>query len=178
MTPVVIFLFLAFIVVPVLEIALITQVAGGIGWLSTIVLVIGVSMAGALLVKREGLGVIKRVQESLRSGRLPTNDLADGAMIFFASALMLTPGFLTDGIGLALLIPPIRALLRPPVISFFKKRVDVKTSGMASGLFGGAQGPMGPRPRRGGDVFDVDARRTAQDAEATDITKPPPELDG
>ncbi len=185
-------LFIAFIVVPVVEIFLITRVASQIQWPLTLALVIGVSMVGAFLVKREGLGVIDRVRSGLGSGKLPTNELADGAMIFFASALMLTPGFLTDAVGLALLIPPIRALLRPPVVEFFKKRVEVKANTMGVG-FGGGFGPgvgrsgfpgagfpggfRGARgPGAGRDIFDVDGARAAAEAESTDITPKPGEL--
>ena len=170
MTPVVLFLFIAFIVVPVVEIYLITQVAGEIGWGPTIVLVIGISMAGAWLVKREGLSVIRRIQNALSGGKIPTNELADGAMIFFASALMLTPGFLTDALGLALLIPPIRALLRSPLISFFRKRIDVRTSS-----FGAAGGVFRRNPGSGRTVYDADS---AAEADLTDLgdADPPPEI--
>ncbi len=168
------YLFVAFIVLPVLEIFLITRVAGGIGWLPTIVLVISISLAGAFLVRREGLGVIERVRSSLRSVRLPTNDLADGAMIFFASALMLTPGFLTDAIGLALLIPPIRAVLRPPVIAFFQKRLEVRASGFGQQGFGPA-GFGGAAGTRFG-AHDVTGRPAPADADVEDITPEPPEL--
>ncbi len=177
-----IYLFLAFIVVPVVEIYLITQVASQLDWLPTIALVIGVSMIGAWLVRREGMGVIDRVRTAFSSGKLPTNELADGAMIFFASALMLTPGFLTDFLGLALLIPPIRALMRPPVVAFFKKRIDVRTQGLGGAMFGRAGNQTGqarwPRsgPAAGRDVFDTSARRTPADADITDITPEPPEL--
>lgn len=182
-------LFLAFIVVPVVEIFLITQVASQIAWIPTLALVIGISMIGAWLVKREGTGVINRVREGLGAGRLPTDELANGAMIFFASALMLTPGFLTDFVGLALLIPPIRALLRPTVVSFFKKRIELKTSGI--GVFGapgagfggpgfgagfGGTGFGAQRPPGFGDVVDVDSKRSAADADLTDITPEPGEL--
>lgn len=174
------YLFLAFIVVPVVEIFMITQVASQLGWLSTIVLVIGVSLVGAMLVKREGLSVIRRVRDVAGRGKLPTNELADGAMIFFASALMLTPGFITDFVGLALLIPPIRALLRPPVISFFSKRLEVRTAGFGSAVFGGRPGgPAGfgrRNPGFGRTVFDAEASRPAADADLTDITPEPPEL--
>lgn len=171
-------LFFAFIVVPVVEIFMITQVASQLGWLSTIILVIGVSLVGAWLVKREGLDVIRRVRDATGEGRMPTNELADGAMIFFASALMLTPGFLTDFVGLALLIPRIRALLRPRVIAFFKKRIDVRTQGFGSTVFGGPGGAgFGRRsPGRGRQVFDVTSSRGAADADLTDITPEPPEL--
>ncbi len=177
-------LFVAFIVVPVVEIYLITQVASQLDWPITLALVIGVSVLGAWLVKREGVGVISRVRDGLATGRLPTDELADGAMIFFASALMLTPGFLTDFVGLALLIPPIRSLLRPPVISFFKKRIHVKAQTMGvsvgrtrAGSFGGF-GPGGGngRPGFGRDVYDVDASRESAEAHVTDITPEPGEL--
>jgi len=151
----------AFVVLPVLEIYLITQVAGQIGWPLAIVLVIAISAAGAWLVRREGLGVIGRVRDSIRAGRMPADDLADGAMIFFASALMLTPGFLTDALGLAFLIPPIRAVLRPPVIAFFRRRIDLRVASATGGIgaFGaGSADPRDRRPDRGpgrGDVLDV-----------------------
>ena len=185
-------LFLAFIVVPVVEIFLITQVASQIAWIPTLALVIGISMAGAWLVRREGMGVISRVREGLAAGRLPTDELANGAMIFFASALMLTPGFLTDFLGLALLIPPIRALLRPTVVNFFKKRVELKTAGLGTfggpgrgtSGFGGASFGTGfggagfgaPRRPGFGDVVDVESTREAADADLTDITPEPGEL--
>ena len=172
------YLFLAFIVVPVVEIFMITQVASQLGWLPTILLVIGVSMAGAWLVKREGLSVIRRVRDTAGNGKLPTNELADGAMIFFASALMLTPGFITDFVGLALLIPPIRALLRPPVISFFTSRLEVRTASFGSATFGGGSRPGFGRsgPGFGREVFDVDGTQAPADADLTDITQDPPEL--
>lgn len=174
------YLFLAFIVVPVVEIFMITQVASQLGWFSTIVLVIGVSLVGAMLVKREGLSVIRRVREATSKGKLPTNELADGAMIFFASALMLTPGFITDFVGLALLIPPIRAILRPPVISFFRSRLEVRTAGFGSAVFGGRAAPNGGFGRRapgfGRDVFDAESAPRPADADLTDITQDPPEL--
>ena len=178
-------LFLAFLLIPVIEIYLITQVASQIDWIPTIILVIGVSLIGAWLVKREGLSVINRIRNGFGELRVPTNELADGAMIFFASALMLTPGFLTDFVGLALLIPPIRALVRPPVINFFSKRLEVKAQGFgvppgatagfgAGGPFGA--GPFGPQPGAGRRVYDADSSRPPADADLTDITPEPPEL--
>lgn len=183
------YLFFAFLVVPVVEIFLITQVASQIAWGPTIVLVIGVSMVGAWLVRREGLSVIARIREGFGQLKVPTNELADGAMIFFASALMLTPGFLTDFVGLALLIPPIRALVRGPVVSFFSKRLDIKaqsfgvppgaTTGFGSGSAGaGGANPFGfgRGPTSGRDVYDADSSRSPADADLTDITPEPPEL--
>lgn len=175
-----VWLFIAFIVLPVLEIWLITTVAGQLGWVPTLLTVILVSAAGAWLVRREGLGVMQRVRDNIRGGRMPTDDLADGAMIFFASALMLTPGFLTDGIGLALLIPPIRALLRPPVIAYFRRRIDLKVGGLGGGVLGGSgAGPFGSfGSRRRTDVYDVDESsvRNQSNRPPTDEQRDPPEL--
>jgi UPF0716 protein FxsA len=179
----VLWLFLAFIVLPVLEIWIITQVAGPLGWPLTLLLVIGVSVSGAWLVRREGLGVIRRVRDGMREARLPTRELADGAMVFFAAALMLTPGFLTDAIGLALLLPPIRALIRPPVVAFFRRRLDVRVagSGFGPGGFGGA-GPFAAGrwgdPGRD-DVVDVDGHARSDDGPDDDAgrsPRDPPEL--
>ena len=174
----VIWLFVAFIVLPVAEIWLITQVAGELGWVPTLALVIAVSAAGAFLVRREGMGVINRVRGSLQGGRLPTDDLADGAMIFFASALMLTPGFFTDAVGLALLIPPIRAVLRPPIIAFFKRKVDVRVAGLGGAGAGSPFGSFGPfgNPRRG-DVYDVDGDNVTDQTPGPDDRPNRPELD-
>jgi len=137
--------------------------------------VILVSAAGAWLVKREGIGVMRRVKESLQGGRIPTDDLADGAMIFFASALMLTPGFLTDGLGLAMLIPPVRALLRPPVIAYFRRRIDLKVGGL--GGFGGGGGPMGPfgsfGTKRRTNVYDVDETSVRDKSKHRPTDEPP-----
>ncbi len=183
-----IWLFGAFVVLPVVEIWLLTQVAGQVGWPLALILVVAVSAAGAWLVRREGLGVIRRVQTNLSSARMPTNDLADGAMIFFASALMLTHGFLTDAIGLALLIPPIRAVIRPPLIAYFRRRVDVKVAGLGGATMGGAGfGPFGGAGPAGGfgnrrpvrdDVIDVDGQpggASSGDHDPRD-EGPPPEL--
>ena len=171
------FLLLAFIVVSPIEIFLITQVAGQLSWPTTLALVIGISMAGAWLVKREGLGVINRIQSAFQGGKIPRDELADGAMIFFASALMLTPGFLTDALGLALLIPPIRALLRPFVVNFFKKRVQLKAQSFGVGAAGATFGSGFPgRPGFGRDVYDVPGRPSSNEADITDITPEPDEL--
>lgn len=167
-------LFLIFIALPVVEIWLITQVAGQLGWPLALVLVVGVSLIGAWLVRREGLGVIARVRDGLGQGRLPTTELADGAMIFFASALMLTPGFLTDALGLALLIPPIRAVLRPPVLAFFRRRVNVRVANLGgpSGSMFGTRGWPGAGRH---DVVDVDGN--PRDASPDPGSDGPPELD-
>jgi UPF0716 protein FxsA len=105
-------LVLAFIVVPLAELAVIVSVGNAIGLLPTLLLLLGVSVAGAWLAKREGLAAWRRFQLALAEGRMPTVEVADGAMILLAGALLLTPGFLTDVVGVLLLLPPTRALAR------------------------------------------------------------------
>ena len=103
---------LLFLVVPIAELAVIVAVAGEIGVGNTIVALIVISVAGAWLAKREGLGVVRRVQAALDARRLPAREVVDGALILFAGALMLTPGFLTDLLAVVLLLPPTRAGVR------------------------------------------------------------------
>lgn len=105
-------LLLAFVVVPFVELYVIIQVAHVIGALDTIALLVVVSAVGAWLVKREGLGVLRRVQQQVQGGAVPGNELVDGLLILFAGALLLTPGFVSDLLGILLLLPPVRFALR------------------------------------------------------------------
>jgi UPF0716 protein FxsA len=102
----------AFILVPLAELAVILAVGDLLGLVPTLALLLVVSVAGAWLAKREGLAAWRRFQLALRQGRVPTVEVADGAMILLAGALLLTPGFLTDVVGILLLLPPTRAMAR------------------------------------------------------------------
>ncbi|HUF32108.1 MAG TPA: FxsA family protein [Acidimicrobiales bacterium] len=103
---------LLFLVVPLVELAIIIQVGAAIGTLNTIALLLFMSVAGGWLMKREGLGVVRRVQGQVQAGQVPGSALVDGFLVLLGGALMLTPGFLTDAIGLSLLLPPVRAVVR------------------------------------------------------------------
>lgn len=104
-------LFVLFIVVPIVELAIIIQVGQvvGVGW--TLFALIGISVAGAALVKREGLRAWQRFREALAEPRIPATEVVDGALVLLAGALMLTPGFLTDALGLVLVVPLTRAFV-------------------------------------------------------------------
>jgi UPF0716 protein FxsA len=112
-----------FLVVPLVELYVLIQVGSAIGALNTIALLLLMGVLGGWLMKREGLGVVRRVQSQLRSGRAPTTEVVDGFIILFGGALMLTPGFLSDALGLALLIPPVRAVVRASVSRRMRLRV-------------------------------------------------------
>ena len=125
MTTVLVFLIVAFLAVPIVEIYLIVEVARYAGILNTVVLLILVSVAGAWMVRREGLGILRRAQEELATGRVPGRQVVDGLLVLVAGALMLTPGFATDALGLALLFPPSRIAVREVLIRRFARRVNL-----------------------------------------------------
>jgi UPF0716 protein FxsA len=113
---------LIFLVVPIIELIVIIQVGQAIGALNTIGLLILISAVGAWLVKREGLGVIRRFRSQLEAGHIPARELVDGVLILFAGALLLTPGFFTDLFGILLLMPPVRAAIRAGLLRRFAIR--------------------------------------------------------
>jgi UPF0716 protein FxsA len=114
-----------FLVLPIAELAVIVQVADGLGIPETIALLIVISAVGAWLCKREGLGVLRRIQRSVDQRQLPTRDLADGGLILLAGALLVTPGFLTDVLGILLLLPPTRAVFRSVLLASLARRAHV-----------------------------------------------------
>ena len=118
-----------FLLVPIAELAVIVKVAGavGIGW--TILLLVAVGFVGAWLVKREGLGALRRIQAALDRGELPHREVLDGGLILLAGALMITPGFLSDVLGIILLFPPTRMAVRTALLGRFRRQV-VHVAGM------------------------------------------------
>lgn len=102
-------LFLILMIVPIIEIALFIQVGGLIGVWPTIAIVILTALAGSYLLRQQGLQALRDVQTRISAGDSPGQLLAEGAMILFSGALLLTPGFFTDALGLALLVPQVRA---------------------------------------------------------------------
>jgi UPF0716 protein FxsA len=147
-------LVLLFIVTPLAELYVIWQVGGLIGILPTIAVLLAASILGGLLLRSQGRAAWRRFVAALQSGRPPAREVADGALIVFGAALLLTPGFITDALGLALLVPPTRALVRGTLVRTLAPR-----------LVGGATARWaGPRgPDRHGSEDDVEA--TAHDVD-------------
>jgi UPF0716 protein FxsA len=116
---------LLFVIVPLAELWAIVQVGHAIGYLDTFGLLILTSLAGGWLMKREGLAVLKRAQAAVDRGQVPGKELIDGVLILAGGALMLVPGFITDVIGLLLLLPPVRAGLRAVVRRRLARRVYI-----------------------------------------------------
>jgi len=123
MSGVLLLLVVLFVFVPIVELAVIIQVGHAIGVVDTLLLMVLVSIVGGWLVKREGIGVWRRAQRQLDTGVMPGRELVDGVLIMVAGALLLLPGFVSDCLGILLLLPPVRALVRAVVIRRLRTRV-------------------------------------------------------
>ena len=144
-----------FIVVPIAELAIIIQVGQALGVWWTIALLIADSVLGSLLMRSQGRIAWRRFNEALGSGRPPAREVADGVLIIFGGALLLTPGFISDIAGLALLLPPTRAIIRR---LFLRQAMKRMTASMRVATFPPAGGPFG-RPGDAeyeGTAVDVD----------------------
>jgi UPF0716 protein FxsA len=100
---------LVLILVPIAELYVIIQVGHVLGVVNTLGLLLLISFVGAWLMKREGLNTWRRAQAQVQAGVMPGRELVDGALILLAGALLLAPGFITDFVGLLLLLPPVRS---------------------------------------------------------------------
>ncbi|MEQ8288428.1 MAG: FxsA family protein [Gammaproteobacteria bacterium] len=120
-------LFLLFLIVPLVEIAILIQIGQVIGAWPTILLVIVTAAIGAGLFRQQGLSTLSRVQTQLDDGNLPATELIEGVILLVAGAMLLTPGFFTDVLGFLILVPTIRARLATNLLShFIATRVSVR----------------------------------------------------
>ena len=105
-------LFILLIVIPVAELWIIVEFSQAIGFLETLGLLILISIAGAFLLKQQGMATWRRMQATLARGEMPGKEMTDAFLVMLGGALLLTPGFLTDVVGIVLLLPPTRAALK------------------------------------------------------------------
>lgn len=111
-----------FIAVPIVELYVIIQVGQWIGLLPTLALLVADAVLGSLLLRHQGHGAWRRFNAALQERRFPGREVADGLMIAVGGTLLLTPGFITDVLGLLLLIPPSRAAIRRIMRAYFGRR--------------------------------------------------------
>ena len=150
-------LVLLFIVVPIAELAVIIQVGGLIGFWPTLASLILDSILGSMLMRAQGRAAWRRFNEAIGSGRVPAREVADGVLVIFGGALLLTPGFITDIFGILFLLPPTRALIRRV---FLRQALRRMTITMATPGQGPEPGPgFGARSPR----YDSDVEGTAVD---------------
>ncbi len=146
-------LFVTFLLVPLIEIGLFIQIGGLIGLWPTLGIVVLTAIMGTYLVRSQGLMAMNNLRSSFSRLEDPSQPLAHGAMILLAGALLLTPGFFTDAVGFALLAPPIRSAL----IAYMRKHIKVQRFEMGSQTDPYRRDPH-PRPRDtviDGDFQDV-----------------------
>ena len=139
-------LLLAFIVVPVVEIYVLIQVGQAIGALPTVILLVADALLGTWLFKREGRKAWTALRTALQERRVPAKEVADGALVVVGGAFLITPGFVTDVIGVLCLLPPTRAVLRVMLTGFFTRRL----LGPAASRLPGTGRPSPGRPGLGG----------------------------
>ena len=116
-------LFILFAVIPVIELYLLIKVGSVIGPLPTVALVLGISLAGAWLVRHQEFELLRRIQAELAQGRLPAAELVDGALVLVGGVLLFTPGFFTDFLGLFFLIPFTRSLIKQVARLWLQRRL-------------------------------------------------------
>ena len=155
-------LVLLFVIVPIAELALIIQVGQAIGVWLTIALLIADSLLGSVLMRSQGRAAWRRFNEATAAGRVPAREVLDGVLVIFGGALLLTPGFLSDILGLLLLLPPTRAIARRVLVRRFAHRMVASVTGSVR------RGPMPPRPNGGARKYDVEGRAVDLDHEHLD----------
>jgi UPF0716 protein FxsA len=129
-----------FIIVPLAELYVILRVGDAIGAVWTILLLAADSVLGSLLLRAQGRSVWRRFNDALGAGRMPHREVMDGVLIIFGGAFLITPGFLTDIVGLLLLIPPTRAIVRRLLVRRLGRRVTVTST--RRGRVGGQSGDV------------------------------------
>ncbi len=135
-----------FIAVPVAEITVLIRVGGAIGLFNTIAFVIFTAVLGAYLVRQQGFATLAKLQQETNAGRVPAMQIAEGVALLFAGAVLMTPGFITDAIGFAILIPPVRqALIAWAAKNFIK--------GNGGAVYGSSNSSVNPHVEQG-DVIE------------------------
>lgn len=116
-------LLIIFIIIPLIELAVILKVDSfiGLGW--TLALIILTAFVGVKLLRQQGVSTLLRANQKMQQGQVPAQELAEGFLLALAGALLLTPGFVTDAVGFFLLIPTTRRLMLSRVIAFITPRM-------------------------------------------------------
>ena len=151
-----------FIAVPILELYVIIEVGGLIGVLPTLALLLAMSLLGATLLRHQGRGAWQRFNLAIAERRFPGREVADGLMITIGGVLLLTPGFITDAVGLLLLLPPTRAIARRLLRSYVSHRMVVV----------GADGMRGAQSSDPAGRRDYDFESTAEEIDGDDPRLP------
>jgi UPF0716 protein FxsA len=160
-----------FILVPIAELYVIIKIGGAIGIVPTLLLLIADSIVGTILLRSQGRAAWVRFNRALAESRIPAREVTDGVLIILGGALLLTPGFLTDIVGLILLIPPTRAIVRAFARRFVVARLTIAPRAAVWG-YGRANDRRGRRPPRPANRRQPPPRRAPREAEDFGWTGP------
>ena len=141
-----------FIAVPIAEIYVIIQVGEAIGAIPTILILVADSVIGSMLWRSQGRRVWARFRQTVERGGMPHREVIDGVLVVFGGAFLITPGFISDVVGILLLLPPTRAVIRRLLIRRLGKRIQLRTPP--------------PGRRRGPPDYDVEGTATEYDGPA------------
>ena len=151
------------LLIPLLDMLLLVVLSGMLGWQLIVLLVVLTALVGMFLVRAEGRHTLAKIQRKAARGEAPTDELLDGGLLIAAGAFLLTPGLVTDGVGLVLVVPPTRYPIREAVKRWVAVPIaDAKSSGFVTGQVytGGFPGEGPVEEPRGGDH---DSRSDAYD---------------
>lgn len=136
-----------FIVLPLAELSLLLKLAEATNWKVSLLTVIVTGVVGSTLSRRQGVAILRRMQDDLAHHRMPTDTAMDAVLVFAAGLLLITPGLITDTVGLLLLVPPIRRWFKMWLANWFASRFQIQTfsatSFTASGPFQSADPSSG-----------------------------------
>lgn len=144
-------LFIVFIVIPLADLMLLVRLGGVVSIPVLVGLVLLTGAVGAALARHQGLSSLRKIQSELAAGRLPATELGEGMLILFAAALLVTPGFITDAMGVALLIPAVRRIAMKVVGRYFNSRIVVMHRGPVD-----EWEPVGPIKHVRNEALDAD----------------------
>jgi len=157
------YLFLLFTLVPLVELVILVWIGGQTEWWVPILLVIATGIIGAALARWQGWQALERIRADARAGRMPANAIIDGVLILIAGILLVTPGILTDLVGFALLIPPLRSLVKHGVAAWIRRNFEVRVSRTGAGLWHDVDGDQASRRD---EIIDAKILKThVEDAE-------------
>lgn len=147
------YLFLLFTLLPIVELAILIRIGQATTWWAPVLMVIATGVAGAALSRWQGLQVYRRIREDSAAGRMPADALVDGFLILLAGILLVTPGVVTDLVGIAFLIPPIRTLVKRGVKAWIQRNIQIRVAGFdASGAW---QYENGSSRQRNDEIIDA-----------------------
>lgn len=151
------YLFLLFVIMPIVEIAVLIKVGGAIGGWTTIGIVILTAVVGTAMLRQQGLATLNKAQSRMQSGEMPAQQLLEGLLLLIGGVLLLTPGFITDFFGFCTLIPISREFLARQLASRSMANMNVFVGGSINP--GSRAGP-GARPIHGAKIDPTQPQKT------------------